>query len=69
MEQCERKWSGSTLLIGVLVDFVEKVTLSKDFKEVSLVNTGKRALEAERSARQSRVGLCLALHGAAGMSV
>lgn len=40
IEQGERKWSGGTLLIGVLIDFVDKVTLSKDFKEVSLGKEG-----------------------------
>lgn len=61
IEQGERKWSGGTLLMGVLIDFVDKVTLSKDFKEVSLVNTGKRALEAERRTPAEQGGAVLGL--------
>lgn len=34
MEQGKRKRSGSTLLIRKVVDLVDKVLLSKDFKDV-----------------------------------
>ena len=63
MEQGKRKRSGSTLLIRKVIDLVDKVLLSKDFKDVrkwALWIPGGEHPRLRQVPLQSRVGLCLA---------